>query len=357
MIDWLDVELPISHQALKQGSRIIIDPAGDVIYSSPTLLTVENEYEGEGSYSSSLAVTSIHSDFVLSRTNGFKPEFAPGLSIKGNPSKYIQGHNIFGIDCIRSLIVAVIRDIFPKLGFSKNQESQAIFNVMIWNFAVTRIDITKMFNLGSDAAVNEYLQMLPRTVKARGDRTDFVKNTFYIGRTSGLWSFKFYNKYLELCSKSKKHHLPDFLPEELKEFAKGQLRAELVLRKQALKRLELHENPEKLQIKLNEIFETYADKMTMKNQTISDIDISTLSTTYLGTLMLWRQGKHLKSELKRDKFYAHRRKLLELGIDIAKPPIALDERVAIVKPLKVLVPKEVCEIPPQFQRYMVRKVA
>lgn len=356
MIDWLDVEIAFQHRPIQQGRRIILSPDGDIQFQSPILRSVENDFDSEGSYSSSIAVSSIENDYLADFFKGYRQDGnkAYGLSIKGNPTKYLQGHNIFGIDCIRTLLIRTIKDIFPKLGFSEFEQHLVINSIHNWRFAVTRIDITKMFNLGSDAAVNEYLQMLPRTVKARGDRTDFVKNTFYIGRNSGLWSFKFYNKFKEISSASKKHKLPDFLPETLKDFVRGQLRAELVLRKKALNRLNMTYSPQILQAEINNLFNAYAERMEMKNQTISDIDMSNLSAAYLGTIMLWKQGKHMKSVLTHDTYYRHRRKLLELGIDIAKPPIALDERIAIVKPLKVLAPKEITQIPVEFVPYQVK---
>lgn len=355
MIDWLDVEIPFQHRPIEQGRRIILSPDGEIQFQSPILRSVENDFDSEGSYCASIAVSSIDNDYVAGHFYSYRQtDKVYGISIKGNPTKYLQGHNIFGISCIRSLLIATIKDIFPKLGFSDFEQASIISSIKNWRFAVTRIDITKMFNLGSDAAVNEYLQMLPRTVKARGDRTDFVKNTFYIGRNSGLWAFKFYNKFKEINSVSKKHKLPDFLPEQLKDFVCGQLRAELVLRKKMLDRLNLTKQPQHLQTEIDNLFNAFAGKMEMKNQTINSIDYSELSCVYLKTIKLWKDGKHLKSELPHNTFYRHRRKLLELGIDIAKPPIALDERIAIVKPLKVLAPKEITQIPQEFVPYQVK---
>lgn len=355
MIDWLDVEIPIQHRPIEQGRRMLISPDGDVQWQAPLLRSVENDFGTEGSYSATIAVSSITNDWLADCFRSYRREDCVcGLSIKGNPSKYLQGHNIFGIDCIRSLLISTVKDIMPKLGFMPIEVQGVVRSIIDWRFAVTRIDITKMFDLGSDAAVNEYLQMMPRTVKARGDRTDFVKNTFYIGRNSGLWSFKFYNKHKEISSSSKKHRLPDFLPASLKDFACGQLRAELVLRKQMLTRLKLAYDPQKLQTEIDTIYDKFAERMTMRNQTISDKDINSLGNAYLGTLALWRQGKHLKSVMAHDTYYRHRRKLLEMGIDIAKPPIALDERIALVKPLKVLAPRQVVDIPAAFRPYQVQ---
>lgn len=358
MIDWLDIEIPFVHAPIQQGRRMLINHDGEVMSEFPLLRSVENDFDTEGSYSSTIAISSVDNAYTTGKTKRVEAGGkCTGLSIKGNPTKFIQGHNIFGLSCMRSLLVATVCKALPELGFTDLSIKVICKRIMRWEFRVTRIDITKMFDLGSDAAVNEYLQMMPRTVSSRGDRCEFCKNTFYVGKHSGLWSLKFYNKFKELCSRSKKHRLPDFLPPQLKDFVEGQLRAELTLRKQMLDRLELTNEPELLELMLDELYSDFAGRLTMKNQNISEKDYLKLSSTYQGTLALWRQGKHLKSVLAHDTYYRHRRKLLEFGIDISKPPIAIEERIAHVAPLKVLIPKEVTVIPPQFQQYLIQKVA
>ena len=92
----------------------------------------------------------------------------------------------------------------------------------------------------------------------------------------------------------------------------------------------------------------------MRNQHIKEIDYVKLGTAYRKTFELWRMGKDLKSEMANNTYYRNRRKFLELGIDISKPPIMAEDRTAIVHPIKVLAPMEVVEIPPCLQPYLLR---
>lgn len=352
MIDWLNIEIPHTHNPIASGRCMMIDADGVITSEFELLRNVENEF---GSYSSSVRVQSICTAYTISKAEKGKDGQVTGIVIKGNPTKYLQGHNIFGISCIRSLVIGVVKDVLPKLGFSEFCVYRVVEKIKNWQFLVTKIDITKMFDLGSNQAVNDYLQMMPFTVSSRGDRCEFCKNTFYIGKHSGLWSFKFYNKYKEITSYSKKHRLPDFLPPEFLQFTEGQLRAELVLQKKALERLELTD-PKLLQQQLDEVFERYSDSITMKNQHIREQDYLKLSSAYQATLSLWRQGRHLKTFYSKEKYYRHRRRLLELGIDISKPPIHTEQRLTYVKPLRVLEPKEVQVIPPSFYSYRAKEL-
>jgi replication-associated protein G2P len=353
MIDWLNIEVPLAHLPIKQGRRMVIDHDGAITSEFVMFRGVEREF-AEGSYSSRVAVSSIDSDYTTAQVGRLPSGMVSGISVKGNPTKYLQGHNIFGISCIRTLARSVVADVLPKLGFSATDTARAVKKIDAGEYRVTKIDLTKMFRLGTDQDVRDYLRMMPFTVSARGDRCEFCKNTFYVGKHSGLWSLKIYNKFLEITSRSKSHRLPDFLPRDaFEQFTAGQLRVELVLQKQVLDRLQLT-NPVLLQTKLNEVFNEFTGRITMRNQHIKEVDYMELGTVYRKTFELWRAGKDLKCEMANNTYYRHRRKFLELGIDISKPPIMAEDRTAIVQPIKVLAPMEVVEIPQNLQPYLLK---
>ena len=353
MIDWLNIEVPFVHLPIRQGRRMVIDHDGTITSEFVMFRGVEREF-AEGSYSSRVAVSSIDSDYTAAQVGRLPSGMVSGISVKGNPTKYLQGHNIFGISCIRTLARSVVADVLPKLGFSATDTARAVKKIDAGEYRVTKIDLTKMFRLGTDQDVRDYLRMMPFTVSARGDRCEFCKNTFYVGKHSGLWSLKIYNKFLEITSRSKSHRLPDFLPRDaFEQFTAGQLRVELVLQKQILDRLQLT-NPVLLQTKLNELFNEFIGRITMRNQNIKEVDYMELGTAYRKTFELWRSGKDLKIEMAKNTYYRHRRKFLELGIDISKPPIMAEDRTAIVQPIKVLAPMEVTEIPQNLQPYLLK---
>lgn len=358
MIDWLNVELPLIHDPISQGRRIMIDHDGTISSDFVIGRAVGNDDAVfGGSYSSKIMISSIDTPYTVAKAGDCEIGKCSGISIRGNPTKFLQGHNVFGISCVRSLLIQTIRRVLPQLGFRPLEVQRACHMVSNWQFLVCKVDITYMFDLGTNADVDSYLRMLPFTATARGDRAQFDRNTWYLGKHSGLWSLKMYNKFKELTSRSKKHQLPLSLQNcGIDDFAYGKLRVELVLQKQQLVRLGMT-CPQKLQKSLAVLFDDFTGKVTMNNQQISEKDVIKLPEEIQLTFVRWQKGENLKGVYKNDKYYRHRRKLLEYGVDIAKRPIPVEERIAVVRPLKVLRPRMVTEIPQELQKYCVQKVA
>jgi len=362
MIDWLDITVPCIHKPIEQGRYIVVEHDGEVLRESSVRRRVE------GSYCTSIAVSSVTPSLpraalslpssmvaklfhVLDLPSGYVSH----LSFSGNPTKYLQGHNCFGIDCLRTLARGMVADVMPRLGFDVVTVARVLQRIDALDFEVSRVDITRMFALGSDEDVQDYLYMLPLTVKARGNRCGNSHDTFYVGQSSTLWTLKFYNKWRELQSRSKHHSLPDELKlSGIDEFVKGQLRVELTLRKKQLDRYQLT-NAAKLQEKISELFIEHAGKIDMTNQSINEKKLLELSNTYQGTYQLWKSGYNMMTHLSRATYYRHRAELLKYGIDIAKTPIDSEVRRAVVEPLiKHLIPREVTEIPAELQSYLLK---
>lgn len=385
MIDWLDFDVHILHEALPSWQILKVNEDFTAaeklrVVSQPVIKT--HEHALAGSFDTSILVYSTdtaeslkavprHADLI---TSGKLQNHATCLSVRGNPLKYLQGHNLFGTENVITLAYCLAEDVLPRLGFHDFFIAQFLRQIKAGEFHIVRLDITKMFDLGSNQAVDEYIRMLPRTVTARGgsDRIemDRFKNSFYVGKHSTLWSLKIYNKEKEINCRSKKHQIPSALAYEyrndlsrvstgLKEYATGKLRVELRLQKKQLTRLELTD-PLKLTAKtLNETYISFIEKITMRNQEIREIDIVKLSARLQSALSLWREGKDLKSIYPKSTYYYYRKSLLEYGIDIANPPIEREDKVALVRPLKVLVPKEssYADIPQHLHRFLIAEVA
>lgn len=359
MIDWLDFTIEVQHNTIPSGRFMSVEYDGEVVFESDRMRKVE------GSYSSNIHVSSrSSSDFYstamleLGLYKGIdNDQQSSAISFFGNPVKYLQGHNVIGSDCIRSYASELVKDVLPKLGFPSTVITECLKKITALDFWVTRIDITEMLDFGNNQDVDNYLYMMPHTVKARGDRCDYTKSTFYVGKHSGLWTTKFYNKYKELISRSKHHRLhPELQHTALLEFSKGKLRAELTLRKKQLDRLNVS-HASKLQHQLKKLYFDFMGKMTMTNQT-ADIDkLQTLSDRYQATYYKWRDGLMPKTFLKKATFYNHKRELLNVGIDISIPPIEQADRVADIEPLtKTLAPRVVRwqDIPKDLMPYIVQ---
>ena len=107
-----------------------IDPTGRLEWSAPKRLPIL------GSHDSRIAIKSDGSA---------GPGLASHLIISGNPSKFLQGHNIFGSDDLVALMHDTYRNICASLQLTPLlPESEA---VRAGGYRVTRVDINYMFEL------------------------------------------------------------------------------------------------------------------------------------------------------------------------------------------------------------------
>ena len=90
MIDWITAKVPLKHSGEICDGRILkLSTEGVIDYEIRTWLPIE------GSHSSTLSVKTIEID-----GNGD----GTVLMISGNPTKWFQGHNIFGTDDVCGLV-------------------------------------------------------------------------------------------------------------------------------------------------------------------------------------------------------------------------------------------------------------
>lgn len=364
MIDWLDFTVRFEHKAIEQGAFMMIEHDGTITREKAISRRVE------GSYSSSYSVSSVCTPFsdvrsfsaggdvILSRAdldNVNLPDagLSTHLKFSGNPAKFLQGHNVFGSEDLVTLASGVVETVLSALDFNPFQLREVLKLVRAGAFQVTRIDITRSFDLQTDKAVEDYLYMLPLLARVRGNRIEAINQTVYFGKHSTLYTIKIYNKYLELNSKSKKHHLPpELLNSGIFDYARGKLRVELTLRKKELDRFNFTDALI-LQQHLNQLFSEHIGRIEMTNQRINRNKVFTLPKHLQATFFAWEAGQNCKSQLSHDTFYRHRRALLDYGIDISKPPVPDDLRVASIAPLlRHLVPKSCPDVPRGFEQYV-----
>lgn len=199
---------------------------------------------------------------------------------------------------------------------------------------MTRIDITTMLQLDTNEQVDDYIYQTSRTSHIRSGNIEFTKNTLYFGKNSTVWSMKMYNKFRELCSRSKKHQLP--LPLKfsgLKEWVEGQLRIELTLRKKELDKNE-NSRPENLQKNINNLFNEYLERIEMKPQKEIE-NLHVLPRVLKGTYLLWKQCHRVKEILTESTYYRHRKELLAFGIDIAVASLIAEQQHTDIKTIKL----------------------
>lgn len=122
--------------------------------------------------------------------------FFPHVLIKGSPAKIMQGHNVFGTDCLKICVEEMLwflRQAYPTL-YSM---------LSITTIEVARIDITYMSKVASPKQVRQAIDFLARIQNGHTKPTKSKKyetTAYWGGATSRLIRQKCYSKYDEFMA-------------------------------------------------------------------------------------------------------------------------------------------------------------
>ena len=187
VIDWVTALIPYHgpHQ-ITGGQVVSIDQDGVIEWSCQKRLSVE------GSYSSKIQVRSEPGDF---------------LWISGNPSKFLQGHNLFGSNDLVTLMSVFLSAVSEAMGLDPTPE-----DVGKWDrgrYRLSRVDVAECFRLPSTQHVDNWLRAASPLVRGKHQGVSaYNGETIYVGQKSRRIALKIYNKAREL----RKHKLSDDIP-------------------------------------------------------------------------------------------------------------------------------------------------
>ena len=300
MIDWLTVVIPLCHKPLNSGAIMSINPDGSLDWETPRRLKVR------GSHQSAISVKSIGGDGAGNATE---------LYIDGNPSKFLQGHNVFGSDDVQGLIYETIQQVLLVHGLVPTDFEEKMYSVGA--IKVKRIDINYSYSLNNRSDVRAWLRGFEFTARSRAGRLSSTRGTVYAGKHSRRWSLKAYCKADEIELGGKGHKLADGLPDSLIDWADNKLRIEVVLRSKELEKLGLTTIRLIEKYGVENLYSQYVSKIDMSKQiTLTGEQVAKLPQVVKSTYMLWMQGADIREVLTRATFYRHRNILLESDIDI-----------------------------------------
>ncbi len=318
MIDWVTIVVPCRNSGMVDGGVVMaLTPSGQVEWSTIRRLGVV------GSHDSSVQVRSVDREH---------------LEVSGNLGKWLQGHNLLGSPDMPRLCWVGLRSLVQAL-----QLSPTIGDYEAWaagNLRVRRVDVTRMFDLGTQERVAEWLAAAGRVARTRHQRGNMHGSTIYIGQRSRRKALKFYDKHTEMRQQG--HRLPGSLPLEVRRqalaWAAGKLRVELVLRG---KELDQHGwssasvwTPHFTEWVLDDHL---AGVELMDTLVLGRAVVQGLPGRLLGVYHAWRAGEDLRQAYSRPTFYRYRKAMLPYGIDIADvQPGKADEGTQYVlgQPLK-----------------------
>jgi II/X family phage/plasmid replication protein len=321
MIDWVSAKIPFHYPGIiSDGEVVSVTRDGEVEYAVRKRLSIRGSHDG--------AIT-LRTIEVDADGNTVLAE------LSGNPVKFLQGHNLFGSDDLLNLVAETVLRLAEIL--KAPQPDQSFKMVRSGNYTLSRIDINRMFALGSRAEVLAYLYAMSTNARTRSQGPVTKGTTVYLNKTSKRWSFKFYSKAQEAELKRNRKQGTLDIPTNLKEWVDAMLRAELTLKSNELRELNLHVAANWHTIETLDLFADYAERIEMAAQKpiddISDLIQKISTKAAVSSYQLWRDGHDPRQMLPKNTFYRHRRALLEHGIDISMPAPPRDETQSNVVPL------------------------
>lgn len=308
MIDWITAVVPCTHSDALVGGRVYsVDTDGCIEWETSKRLSVE------GSYSSKVQIKTHAENQVW---------------ISGNPSKFLQGHNLFGSNSPRKLVYAFLSEIARQLGLTPTFGDR-----LRWrsgHYSITRIDIAECFRLPSTLDVDNWIRAAAPLVRGKHQQVSaYGGETIYVGQRSRRISLKIYNKSREL----KKHPLDKRIPhrEQLIEFSEGLLRVEVCLRSQELKRRDLDRVENWESGTAMEILRERIGRLEMPEKLrLTATEIAELPPRLIGAVRLWESGHDLRNVYPKSTFYRYRSELMEFGIDVLAIPSAASNVVPLI---------------------------
>jgi len=340
MLDWFSGLVGYDASALRLGQICAINRNGEIEWHKDRAEVVMGSYQskvlvGKGTSSTEMRDAAERLGLVIN------PEV---LWISGNPTKFLQGHNVFGpsvsslVSMVRSLIRALPRDIRPS----------DVDNDLWPALQRSRVDMATTIDMGSHACVHEWLDTAARSSRTRHRNgcSQLEGGSVYWGFGSRRWTMVAYCKLCELLHRP----VADLkLYEMLKQYCEGKLRLELRLRRPELKgRNTLEED----------LIWDYFEKISIGELEMSKVNGGrpNLRSSVEMCLTVWLAGGDLKARLPRRTFYKYRREIMEqTGIDISIPKSDQESTIERAKfDLDYLKAHELKSVPDYLQGWLFR---
>lgn len=262
------------------------------------------------------------------RCDGNRVEF------HGNISRWDRRDNVFGYGWDETLSrINRLLNLYSLPPFTPGQLTRYADSGWQWSGArVSRIDITMnhaFFSAENAATVIQFLGS-QHVGRQRGTVTPDGSTVLY-GYDGGRYvSGKVYTKAVELL-KGRKRKSGSHVAQEVVDYCNemGVLREEFTLKQRFLTQHGLCFIANINQGVLMDIYQSRTQMRALSR--FETVDYTMLTPAQRGTLARWENGEPIN--LKKSQFYAHRRALLAVGVDISTPKSNV---VRMVQPVKVI---------------------
>lgn len=303
MVDWLTIQTPrIAEFDLPVGQLVKIEPTGEML----TLCDLGHKVP---SFDTSCRVRPV----------------GAMIEISGNPSKWLQGHNLFGSDDVKRTTIKFMTEIEQKLGKRIFPENPLVYAQL------HEIHLAQMVDLESEKNKSDFLMQLGNVAKTRHKKQfQYSGQTVYFGKgiekgskNSRLYFWRIYDKYKEIQAHKQKYLLDNW---EIR----NHVRAEVVLKRMWL----MANNMEYVKTWNPSLVEKIYMEMLGKINVAEGNLMETLipppgmTTDDKKIWYPWVAGEDIRVLFPRRTFYNHRKRLMErYNVDINLPPYKTDNNI------------------------------
>lgn len=303
MIDWAMPIFPLKHTPLNAGQVVSFDSDGVEEWVAPKRTQVK------GSFEKTLSIKSVGGDGYGNAT---------GLWLNGNPSKFLQGHNVFGSSDLQSLLFDVFTIVCKQ--FDLRPTSEEVDRVRRGDYEIKMLDYNCSYDLPTRSDVLSFIRALEFKAKTRSGRPATKGGTLYFNKTSTYWAIKFYCKAEEILTNRGKLPL-ELQNRGIEDWVDNKLRIELRLLSKELKRLGILKVCQLTKSRLQELFNTYTRSIEMTQQIqLTDEILMAMPNKLRSTYTLWTEGHDLRNMMSPATYKRHRKELKEYGINIDLMP-------------------------------------
>lgn len=335
MLDWFSGYVGYDASQLAFGKFFEIDAGGSIVRQRDRWETAR------GSFESGIQVTRGVAPEGMSLTDDGRPHgflcSRDCLRLSGNPSKFLQGHNVAGpsVSLLGPVLQATVRSFADGLRpLDADQETLPAVRR-------TRVDCNVHCDLGSHQAVHDWLKLAATTTRSRHGRAIDSKGTVYWGQGSTRWTFKAYCKHCELLQRP---FSDPRLQAEFLNWTRTHLRLEVTLR-----RPELKDRGTLSEAVVWEFFSRLEVNAMKQGTSISDLNLRPATKA---ALQLWYDSTvELSSFYPRTTFYRYRKEIIKnAGIDVSLPRVEQSaDAMPVLLGMDELRDREVKDIPPRIQ--------
>lgn len=363
-VDWFSGLVGYDASELRFGQVWKVSPDGEVTWSR------DSWEKAEGSYASSVQVSrDVATPGMRESADEYGFLCSPVvLRVSGNPTKFLQGHNVFGpsVASLGPVIQGLARNL-PEPLRPRDAQSEAYPAVHR-----SRVDVAVAVDLGGHEIVHDWLRQAELQTRSRHGRAMASGSTVYWGKSSRRWSMKAYCKFCELVD-----HPPemgaaslarreaargspigtpvavDLAPlSELREACEGHLRLELTLRRPELK--------DRGTLSEDVVWEFYEKVVIGVQKELFEVERKVASyglpAHVRDALLMWLDGRTVTHLWTRTTFWRRRRQIMDVvGVDISLPrndEMSKLERIGF--DVEYLKSRQVKDVPAGLQKSLFR---